>query len=103
MRPLALALAWAALAAAAAAHADAGAPELAARAVAAYAAALEAEPRDARLEAFRHAERLFAKLEQDGAHNPDLYTNLGNAALQAERPGRAVLAYRPAKRLCRSR
>jgi tetratricopeptide (TPR) repeat protein len=72
---------------------------LVSEAVAAYGEALGAADRGVRLEAFRRAERLFAKLGEDGAHNADLYTNLGNAALQAERPGQAVLAYRRALRL----
>jgi tetratricopeptide (TPR) repeat protein len=64
-----------------------------------YARALDIEERDRRLEAFRRAEMLFGRVLEDGAGNSDLYTNLGNAALQAERLGQAVLAYRRALRL----
>lgn len=62
----------------------------------AYAQGLEGESRDARLEGFRRAELLFAEASDRGARSAALYTNLGNAALQAEHLGRAVLAYRRA-------
>jgi tetratricopeptide (TPR) repeat protein len=65
-------------------------------AVASYGRALDTAERDTRLEAFRLAERLFARAAEDVPANPELYTNLGNAALQAERLGAAVLAYRRA-------
>jgi tetratricopeptide (TPR) repeat protein len=52
--------------------------------------------RRARLEGFRKAERHFRAAIDDGAANAALYTNLGNAALQAEHLGEAVLAYRRA-------
>jgi len=65
-------------------------------AIASYQSALDTSERDARLEGFRKAERLFARIAQSGASNPELYTNLGNAALQAEHLGAAVLAYRRA-------
>ncbi len=65
-------------------------------AIASYRVALDTSERDARLEGFRKAERLFAQIAGDGASNPELYTNLGNAALQAEHLGAAVLAYRRA-------
>lgn len=68
-------------------------------AVAAYVAALETRERGARLAGFREAERLFEAALAGGARNAELYTNLGNAALQGERLGRAVLAYRRALRL----
>jgi tetratricopeptide (TPR) repeat protein len=61
-----------------------------------YAAALDTEDRALRLEGFRRSERLFARATQDQPGNPALYTNLGNAALQAEHLGAAVLAYRRA-------
>lgn len=64
-----------------------------------YAKALDTEDRDLRLEAFRRSERLFAKVAEDGAATADLYANLGNASLQAEHLGSAVLAYRRALRL----
>jgi len=66
------------------------------RAIASYRAALDTSERDSRLEGFRNAERLFSRIASGGASNPELYTNLGNAALQAERLGSAVLAYRRA-------
>jgi len=72
---------------------------MAQQAIDAYTQGLDAEDRELRLEAFRRAERLFAKLETDGARSADLYANLGNAALQAERLGPAVLAYRRALRV----
>ena len=68
------------------------------RAIEAYTVALNTEDRDRRLEEFRRAERLFVRVTEE-VENPDLYTNLGNAALQAEHLGTAVLAYRRALRL----
>lgn len=65
-------------------------------AVTGYGKALDTEDRDLRLEAFRRAERLFASVVESGRANADLYANLGNAALQAENLGQAVLAYRRA-------
>jgi tetratricopeptide (TPR) repeat protein len=65
-------------------------------AIASYRAALDDSKRDSRLEGFRKAERLFSRVTNGGASNPELYTNLGNAALQAEHLGTAVLAYRRA-------
>jgi tetratricopeptide (TPR) repeat protein len=65
-------------------------------AIASYRAALDTSARDSRLEGFRKAERLFSRTAAGGASNPELYTNLGNAALQAEHLGAAVLAYRRA-------
>jgi hypothetical protein len=64
-----------------------------------YADGLAASDRDQRLELFHRAERMFAKVIEDGHANADLYTNLGNAALQSERIGPATLAYRRALRL----
>lgn len=61
-----------------------------------YAATLEESDRNARLAGFARAERLFASVVGSGAHNAALQANLGNAALQAEHRGRAVLAYRRA-------
>jgi len=69
--------------------------ELAERGVEAYTRALQTEDRDARLAAFREAQRYFANAADGGAH-PDLYVNLGNAALGAQQLGSAVLAYRRA-------
>jgi tetratricopeptide (TPR) repeat protein len=64
-----------------------------------YTQALNTEDRELRLEQFRRAGRLFARVVDGGVRSPDLYTNLGNADLQAERLGPAVLAYRRALRL----
>jgi tetratricopeptide (TPR) repeat protein len=74
-----------------------------------YQAALESSDRDERLQQFRRAEMLFARIvagshgdngEGTGAvQNPDLYVNLGNAALGAERLGPAIAAYRRALEL----
>lgn len=69
------------------------------RALDAYASALEESSRDARLASFEEAERGFAASIANGAHNAALYTNLGNAALQAEHTGAAVLAYHRALHL----
>jgi tetratricopeptide (TPR) repeat protein len=73
-------------------------------AVAEYQAALEGSNRDERLQRFRRAEILFTQLvaapgsevQDHGFQNADLYVNLGNAALGAERLGPAILAYRRA-------
>ena len=72
--------------------------ELLARALEQYAHALDLADRDQRLEAFHRAEMLFARAATEGAATPELYANIGNAALQAERLGPAVLAYRRALR-----
>jgi len=61
-----------------------------------YREALESDTREHRLQGFRRAERRFAAAIQSGGENAELYTNLGNSALQAERLGQAVLAYRRA-------
>ena len=68
-------------------------------ALAQYAAALEEPDRDVRLAVFAQAEIGFAGVIESGAKNAALYTNLGNAALQAEHIGQAVLAYHRALRL----
>jgi tetratricopeptide (TPR) repeat protein len=92
-------------AAAAPAVGDASPPQAAAardpealieRALESYRRALESDSRERRLQGFRRAERLFDAAIQAGVENPELYTNAGNAALQAEHLGRAVLAYRRA-------
>lgn len=46
--------------------------------------------------AFARAERLFGAAAAGGAASAALWTNVGTAALQAEHPGRAILAYRRA-------
>ncbi|NRA06836.1 MAG: hypothetical protein HRU02_01670 [Myxococcales bacterium] len=66
------------------------------QAVETYARALDTEERSERLATFRSAERMFSKLALQGYESADLYVNTGNAALQAERLGAAVLAYRRA-------
>jgi len=71
-------------------------PGLLERAVETYAEAQEIPDRDERVAAFRSAERIFTKLAEQGYESADLYVNTGNAALQAERLGAAVLAYRRA-------
>jgi tetratricopeptide (TPR) repeat protein len=66
------------------------------QALTSYRSGLDTVERAARLEAFRQAERLFSRVSERDAANPELFTNLGNAALQAEHLGSAVLAYRRA-------
>ena len=68
-----------------------------------YRTALDSTDREQRIQKFRHAEMLFTRLtEGDGKtpaseiRNADLYVNLGNAAMGAERLGPAILAYRRA-------
>jgi tetratricopeptide (TPR) repeat protein len=65
-----------------------------------YRTALDCGDREQRIATFRRAELLFARLidgQDDGAkgaiQNADLYVNLANAALGAERLGPAILAY----------
>jgi tetratricopeptide (TPR) repeat protein len=65
-------------------------------AISAYREAMESTQRDERLERFRRAERLFAAAIEQSGGSGELYANLGNASLQAERLGPAVLAYRRA-------
>jgi tetratricopeptide (TPR) repeat protein len=64
-----------------------------------YARALEEPDRDERLATFAQAEYGFDAVIEGGTQNAALYTNLGNAALQAEHIGQAVLAYHRALRL----
>jgi len=71
------------------------------RAIDEYTAAMETRDRHVRLEKFARAEQLFRQAALgDGAGvpvgNAGLYVNLGNAALQAERLGPAIAAYRRA-------
>ena len=62
-----------------------------------YNAALDTDGHDLRAERFRRAQRLFHQVIEDrSVRNADLYANLGNAALQGERLGDAILAYRRA-------
>ena len=65
-------------------------------AVSAYERAQASKRREHRQQGFRQAERLFQAAVGDGAANPELLTNLGAAALSAERLGPAVLAFRRA-------
>lgn len=69
------------------------------RALQRYAEALEQPDRDERIAKFAQAEAGFAAALESGAENAALHTNRGNAALQSEEIGRAVLAYRRALRL----
>lgn len=68
-----------------------------------YRTALDSTNREQRIQKFRHAEMLFTRLAEgdgktpaSGIRNADLYVNLGNAAMGAERLGPAILAYRRA-------
>jgi len=62
-----------------------------------YTQAMEIQEHSERLEGFRRAGRLFSGvIEEYNIDNVDLYVNLGNAALQCNRLGVAVLAYRRA-------
>ncbi len=66
-----------------------------------YVSAMEKVDRDLRLEEFARAEQLFRQViagtdAQPPIENAELYVNLGNAALQAERLGPAIAAYRRA-------
>ena len=69
-----------------------------AEAVNEYQSAMATSDRGERIRRFERAELLFAQLiDGEGSIlNADLYTNQGNAALQAERLGPAILAYRRA-------
>lgn len=70
---------------------------LIAEAVREYSDGMDATERDLKLEHFRRARRLFHQAtEMAGVHNAGLYMNLGNAALQCEALGEAVLAFRRA-------
>lgn len=70
-----------------------------AEAVEVYSRALAERDRDARLAGFARAQRAFASLVEDGVATAPLFVNLGNAALQAQDRGAAVLAYHRALRL----
>jgi tetratricopeptide (TPR) repeat protein len=75
-------------------------------AIAEYRSALECTDRDERLQRFSRSEVLFAQVlyggsdsgqdSQTGRYNAELFTNMGNAALGAERLGPAVIAFRQA-------
>lgn len=71
--------------------------DMAAEAVNQYTQAMNTPEYAMRQERFRQAQRLFAQVIGDhGIENADLYTNLGNAALQGRQLGPAILAYRRA-------
>ncbi len=66
-----------------------------------YSTAMEASDRDLRLQAFARAEQLFnqavdEQFEATGAVSTELLVNQGNAALQSEHIGPAIVAYRRA-------
>lgn len=70
-------------------------------AVTEYQAALDCSDRAERLQRFHRAEMLFSRAidggepgAPDGVQNAELYVNMGNAALGAERLGPAILAFR---------
>jgi tetratricopeptide (TPR) repeat protein len=70
-------------------------------AVDAYLEAMETSDRHQRVQRFAQAEQLFRRLlDGDAQHPPlrnaELFVNAGNAALQAERVGPAIAAYRRA-------
>lgn len=66
------------------------------RAIDTYARAMESSARDERVGLFLESERLFGAAAAAGYDNAALQSNLGNAALGAERLGHAILAYRRA-------
>jgi tetratricopeptide (TPR) repeat protein len=66
------------------------------QALAAYRSAQETSAAADRPAAFARAERLFAAAASTGSAGPELWTNVGTAALQAEHLGTAILAYRRA-------
>jgi len=85
------------LAAVAAAPAEALDPNaLMQDALAAYSAAQQEPVRDRRTAAFARAEQLFAALAREVPASAALQTNIGNAALQANHPGVAILSYKRA-------
>ena len=70
-------------------------------AAATYSDALETSDRNHRVQKFRTAESLFARVVESQATsgdgcNAELFVNLGNAALGAEHVGPAIVAYRRA-------
>lgn len=70
----------------------------------AYAAAMEETDSDRRRQEFQQAEQLFRQVIEGSENQPpvknvDLFVNLGNAAIQCERIGPAIAAYREALEL----
>ncbi len=66
-----------------------------------YAAAMEETDPDKRIREFNRAEQMFRQIIQGtdsrpAVSNPDLWVNLGNAAMQGERLGPAIVAFRQA-------
>ena len=76
--------------------AQSGAAESISQGVQAYARAQGLTDRSARAAAFTRAEQLFNDAALRGAGNADVFANAGTAALQAERLGPAILAFRRA-------
>lgn len=72
------------------------ADELIQRAVDAYQAGMDSQDRSVRLQQFQIAESLFRQATAELDRSASLWVNLGNAALQAEDFGQAVVAYRHA-------
>ena len=71
--------------------------EILGQAIDGYRTAMDSTDYDLRLEHFRRSMRLFMKVvDESDISNADLYTNLGNAAVQAGESGYAVWAYRNA-------
>lgn len=95
MKPLLLCLIFS-LATEQALAADDGRSSLIDQGLEAYHEAQSLTDRDARIAAFTRAEQLFSQAARGGDANADLYANAGTAALQAERLGPAVLAFRRA-------
>jgi len=65
-------------------------------AISSYGLGMESKQRNERLRHFAESERFFRAAIENGAGSADTWANLGNAALQAERLGPAILAYRRA-------
>ena len=61
-----------------------------------YADGMQNEERSVRIQRFMESERLFQAALSEHGPTAALWTNIGTAALQAERPGAAILAYRRA-------
>lgn len=78
---------------------DAAAEQKIKRARAAYQAALSESDRDRRRSGFAEAESTLRELAATYADCPQLLADWGSAALLAQEPGRAVLAYRRALQL----
>ena len=64
--------------------------------IAAYAQAQAATDRDSRLAGFARAQAHFSAAANAGSASADLFANIGTAALQSERLGDAIVAFRRA-------